>query len=166
MGVCRMNIALLIIDVQKAFIGERKGQKEYNNTFEYINETAALFRNAGKPVIIVRDIEGGNDESFQNVEELIVQDSDIEILKSFGNSFWKTNLEDILNEKNVDFIVLCGNAAEYCVLATYNGAIERGFGAAMLQHGIFACNPSGLMDIYNNRSLISYEVISYMLSGQ
>ncbi|MDF2547689.1 MAG: isochorismatase hydrolase [Anaerosolibacter sp.] len=160
-----MNIGLLIIDVQKAFIGHRKGEKEYHNTFEYINETATLFRKAGKSVIIVRDIEGGNDDTYQNVEELIVEDSDIEVLKEFSNSFWKTNLETILKEKNVDFVVLCGNAAEYCVLATYNGAIERGFGAAMLQHGIFANHTNGLVDIYNNRALISYEVISYMLDN-
>jgi nicotinamidase-related amidase len=160
-----MNIALLIIDVQEAFIGHRKGEREYNNTFEYINETAALFRKTGKTVIIIRDIEGGNDDTFQNVEELVVEDSDIEVLKVFSNSFWKTNLEEILRDKNIDFVVLCGNAAEYCILATYNGAIERDFGAAMLQHGIFANHPSGLMDIYNNRSLISYEVISYMLGN-
>ncbi|MFT9497251.1 isochorismatase family protein [Anaerosolibacter sp.] len=160
-----MNIGLLIIDVQKAFIGHRKGEEEYHNTFEYINETATLFRKAGKSVIIVRDIEGGNDDTYQNVEELIVEDSDIEVLKEFSNSFWKTNLETILKEKNVDFVVLCGNAAEYCVLATYNGAIERGFGAAMLQHGIFANHTNGLVHIYNNRALISYEVISYMLNN-
>lgn len=161
-----MNIALLIIDVQKAFISHRKGEKEYNDTFEYINETSSLFRKAGKPVIIVRDIEGGNDDTFQNVEELVVQDGDIEVLKVYSNSFWKTNLEEILKEKNIDFVVICGNAAEYCILATYNGAIERNFGAAMLQHGIFANHPSGLIDIYNNRSLVSYGVISYMLGNQ
>ena len=158
-----MNMAFLIIDVQEAFIGHRKGEREYENTFEYINETAKLFREASRPVIIVRDIESGDDESFQNVEELIVEDNDTEILKKFSNSFWKTNLEETLKEKNIDFVVLCGNAAEFCVLATYNGANERGFGAAMLQNGIFAEHPNGLIDIFNNRALISHEVISYML---
>jgi len=161
-----MNMALLIIDVQEAFIGNQKGEQGYHTTFEYINETAALFRNAGKPVIIVRDIEGGDDDRFQNVEELLVKNSDIEVLKEFSNSFWKTNLEEILKERNIDFVVICGNAAEYCVLATYNGALERNFGAAMLQHGVFAKHPNGLLDIYNNRSLVSYEVISYMLSNK
>lgn len=160
-----MNIALLIIDVQEAFIGHRKEEQEYHNTFEYINETAKLFRKASKPVIVIRDIEGGNDSTFENVEELVSKDSDIEVLKTFSNSFWRTNLEEILKEKEVDFVVLCGNAAEYCVLATYNGALERDFGAAMLQHGIFACHQESLMNIYNNRALISYEVIEYMLNN-
>jgi nicotinamidase-related amidase len=158
-----VNIALLIIDVQKAFIGNRKGEQEYYNALEYINETAKLFRKADKPVIIVRGISEGDDESFQNVEELIVQDSDTEVLKTYSNSFRKTNLEAILKEKNIDFVVLCGSAAEYCVLATYNGAVERDFGAAMLQHGILVNYPNGLIDIFQNRSLISYDVISYML---
>lgn len=160
-----MNIALLIIDVQEAFIGHRKGEKEYHHTFEYINETAALFRKAGRPVIIVRDIEGGSDDAFRNVGDLNVRENDTEVLKVFSNSFWKTNLEEILKEKNIDFVVLCGYAAEYCILATYNGAIERGFGAAMLQHGIFASRPEGLSDIYHNRPLISFQVISYVLGN-
>lgn len=160
-----MNIAFLIIDVQEEFIGHRKDQQEYLQTFEYINETASLFRKAGRPVVVIRDIEGGEGEEYNNVEELIVEDTDIEILKKFGNSFWKTDLEERLKEKNVDFVVICGNAAEHCVLATYNGARERGFGAAMLQHGIFASSDTGLMDIYNNRALISYEVITYMLEN-
>lgn len=158
-----MNIALLIIDVQKAYIGHRKGEKQYEDTFEYINETAKLFRQSQKPVIVVRDIEGGDRAEFANVEELQVEKSDIEVLKTFSNSFWRTNLEQILKEKKVDFVVICGSAAEYCVLATYNGALEREFGAAMLQHGIFANHPESLIDIYNNRALISYGVISYML---
>lgn len=158
-----MNVAFLIIDVQEAFLGHRKGTQEYINTLEYINETAALFRKAGKTVVIVRDIKEGSGEAFKNVEALKVEDSDIEILKVSGNSFWKTDLEEILKTKGVDFVVLCGNAAEYCVLATYYGAKERGFGAAMLQHGIFAVHAIGLVDLYNNRSLISYEVISHML---
>lgn len=160
-----MNMALVVIDVQEAYIGHRRGEREYSDTFEYINETATLFRKAGKPVIIVRDIESGDGDAYQNVKELVVQDKDPEVLKTFNNSFWKTNLEEILREKNVDFVVLCGNAAEFCVLATYNGARERGFGAAMLQHGIFASRPEGLLDIYNNRPLISYGVISYLLSN-
>lgn len=158
-----MNVALLIIDVQKEFIGHLNKEKVFIDTMEYINETAELFREAKKPVIIIRDIEGGDSEDRQNLDELIVQDSDVEILKIYSNSFWKTDLEGILRDKSIDFVVISGNAAEYCVLATYNGAKERGFGAAMLQHGIFAKHKGGLLDIYNNRSMISYEVISYIL---
>ena len=159
-----MNIALLIIDVQKAFISHRKGQEEYNRTFDYINHTAFLFREKNKPVIVIRDLADGDDENYQNADELATDEKYIEVIKYYGNGFWKTDLEEILKNLEVDFVVLCGNAAEYCVLATYNGAIERGFGAAMLQNGIFAASRTGLEDSAFNRSVISHQVISYILS--
>jgi len=63
----------------------------------------------------------------------------------------------------IDFLVLCGNAAEFCVLATYNGAVERGFKAAILQNGVFAASETGLKDLADNRPLISYPVVQYIL---
>jgi len=157
-----MNIALLIIDVQKAYIDDKKGTTLYDTNFEYINETAKLFRENGKPIIVVRDLEGGDGAEYKNVDELITEKSDREVIKYYSNSFWKTDLENILKELNIDFVVLCGNAAEYCVLATYNGALERDFGAAMLQNGIFAATPTGLNDIAFNRAVVSYQVLEYM----
>lgn len=159
-----MNIALLIIDVQKAFIDHRKGEEEYSRTFDYINHTAFLFRESKKPVIIIRDLSDGDDENYANADELATDEGDIEIIKYNSNSFWQTDLEETLKRLNVDFVVLCGNAAEYCVLATYNGAMERGFGAAMLQNGIFAASQTGLLDIAFNRAVISHQVISYILN--
>jgi len=158
-----MNIALLIIDVQKAFIGERKDEPLYKKTFEYINYTASLFRQSGRPVMIIRDLSEGEGKIYENVDDLVTSSSDIEFIKYYGNGFWKTELEKILKDLGVDFVVICGSAAEYCVLSTYNGAIERGFQGAMLQNGIFAETETGLKDIAFNRPVVSYQVISYML---
>jgi len=157
-----MNAALLIIDVQKAYIGHRRKERLYDMTFEYINETAKLFRESGRPVIIVRHIEEDDAEKYENADELESDESDIAIIKRYGNSFWKTDLEKILKDLDVDFVVLCGNAAEFCVLATYNGALERDFGAAMLQNGIFAASEIGLNDIAFNRPAVAYEVLEYI----
>lgn len=158
-----MNIALLVIDVQKAFIEERKNEAIYLDTLSYINAASALFRVHQKPVFIIRDIEEGDDEFHQNVDELITDQNDIEILKTYSNSFWKTELDEKLKEKKIDFLVLCGNAAEYCVLATYSGALERGYQAVILQHGVFARYHEGLLDLYRNRPLISYTALKYLL---
>jgi nicotinamidase-related amidase len=159
-----MNIALLVIDVQKAFLKKQEGTENYESIMEHINATSSLFRKTGHPVFIIRDIEDGNDEDHRIVKDLMTGSGDREVLKMYSNSFWKTNLEDQLKEKKIDFLVLCGNAAEYCVLATFNGAIERGFQAVMLQNGVFAQHPQGLMDLFQNRPLISYTAIRYLLS--
>ncbi|PKK97897.1 MAG: isochorismatase [Tenericutes bacterium HGW-Tenericutes-2] len=157
-----MNIALLIIDVQKAFLAVRKNTKEYNDTLAYINATSTVLRKAGMPVFIIRNVSEGNDESFNVPDELKVCDKDIDLIKHYSNSFWKTDLEEQLRKRNVDFVVVCGTAAEHCVLSTYNGARERGFRGAILQNGVFADSPNGLLDLFYNRPLISYSVISYM----
>lgn len=161
-----MNMALLIIDVQKAFLEDRKNSKEYNDTLAYINATSNLFRKKEYPVFIIRDLSEGNDESFNVLDELTVNEKDIDLIKHYSNSFWKTNLEEKLKEKNVDFVVICGTAAEHCVLSTYNGARERGFKGAILQNGVFADSPNGLLDLFYNRPLISYSAISYMLEKE
>ena len=158
-----MNIALLIIDLQKAFLNDKKDSKAYRDTLMYINATASLFRKANQSVFIIRDLFEGDDETYQTVEELKRGSQDIDLIKKHSNSFWKTDLEEKLKEKEIDFVVICGTAAEHCVLATHNGAIERGFGSAILQNGVFADYQEGIIDLYNNRQLISYAVISYML---
>lgn len=159
-----MNIAFVIIDVQKAFVGHLKSEKIYEDTLAFINATSAQFRKANQPVIIVRDIEEGDDETFQNVDELMVDTKDIELTKTFNNSFWKTDLEKILKDKHIDFLVIAGNAAEHCITATFFGARERGFKVAMLQHGIFADREESLISIYYDRPLISYTVIQALLN--
>lgn len=158
-----MNIALVIIDVQEAFIGHRREEKEFRDTFEYINYTANLFRKAGKPVFIVRDIADGTGSEYANVPELEVEASDIEVLKTYNNSFWKTDLEKLLRDCSIDFLVLCGNAEEYCVSATYNGAAEREFGAALLQKGVFAASSTGIPDMLYNKNLVAYNVLEKIL---
>lgn len=158
-----MNIALLIIDVQKAFVGDRKGLQVYDDTLAYINATSSLFRKSNHPVFVIRDIEEGDGEEYLNVDELVVDPHDTEILKLNNNSFWNTELESKLKNQHIDTVVLCGNAAEHCVIATYFGAKERGFTPLMLQHGIFAVHEESLIDIYKNRPLISYTALTRML---
>ncbi len=82
-----MNIALLIIDVQKAFLNERKGSKVYHDTLMYINATASLFRKANQSVFIIRDLFEGDDETYQTVDELKRGTQDIDLIKKYSNSF-------------------------------------------------------------------------------
>jgi nicotinamidase-related amidase len=158
-----MGIALLVIDVQKEYMTEHIGTKVYEHTMIYINETMKLFRGANCPVIIVRDISEGDGPEYALVDELKREPSDIEVLKLKGNAFWETHLDQILKDKGITHVVLSGTAAEHCVLATYNGALERGYRPMMLQHGVFATHERGLMDLYWNRPLVSYSALSYMV---
>lgn len=158
-----MGLALLIIDVQKEYMKEHLGTKVFEETLLYINATAKLFRQENLPVIKVKDISEGDGPEYDFIDELDKHPNDIEIQKTKGNAFWKTNLDDLLKEKQVSYVVLSGTAAEHCVLATYNGAAERGYRPMMLQHGVFATHERGLLDLFWNRPLVSYTALTYMV---
>jgi nicotinamidase-related amidase len=163
-----MNIALLIIDMQKEFIEYDDSKKSLQNALEYINETSDIFRKAGKPVIVIQDEESGNgigSEGYDLIEELNMVDTDIRISKLYSNGFWKTDLEDVLKDLNIEFVVLCGFAAENCVQFTLNGAIERGFNASLLQFGIASRDERQVEMIHNKRPVISIEALEYFLKN-
>lgn len=41
-----MTMALLIVDVQEAFVGDRRGTKSFDKIMDHINYSASLFRTA------------------------------------------------------------------------------------------------------------------------
>jgi len=97
------------------------------------------------------------------VDDLIVSDSDFFVQKSFSNAFWETELDSILKREGVDCVVISGFAAEYCVLFTYNGAVERGYNAFLLQNGIAGFSDDEIRRIQLLRSVVSYDALEYFL---
>jgi nicotinamidase-related amidase len=129
---------------------------------------AELFRKKGCPVIIIQDreaAEGPGSKGFENIESLKISETDLNVYKDYSNAFWKTDLEDLLKTQNIEFLVLSGFAAEYCVLFTLNGAEERGFGASLLQHGVAGTTIEAVRQIHQIRPTISLEAIDFILKG-
>jgi nicotinamidase-related amidase len=161
-----MSAALLIIDMQNALREETRCKDEFGEAVEYINATAALFRKKGLPVVLVQDTEiaeGPGSAGFEVVPAIERGAADIVVHKEYSNAFWKTDLENILREKGVEFVVCSGFAAEHCVLFTYNGAVERGFKAAVLQRGIAGYDAGRIRDTQLVRPAISYQALKYFI---
>lgn len=161
-----MSIALLIIDMQKGCKKDTGAQEEFNEALMYINETSRMFRENGKDVIVIQDVEVGNgpgSEEFEVVDELVVAESDHIIHKEYNNAFWKTELDEYLRKKKIEFLVLCGFAAEYCVLFTLNGAIERGYNAVLLQKGVAGIDRDEIKAMQLRRPVISYQALEYII---
>ncbi|GIO37354.1 MULTISPECIES: isochorismatase family protein [Paenibacillus] len=163
-----MNPALLIIDLQEGHIPGPRKRGEVEEVCMYINYVSSLFRDAGKPIVVIQDIEveGGIDsEDFAVIPEIELTGGELILHKEWSNAFWKTNLEDVLRQEGVDFVIVCGFAAEHCVTFTYNGAKERGFGAAYLQNGLLGEHPNAVQAVTEVRPLISYPVIASILKS-
>ena len=163
-----MKLAFIIIDMQKQFSEELNLDRGLANALEHINYVAALAREHHQKVVIVKDVEGfkdKNDARLDFIQEVKVQKDDIVIKKEYSNAFWKTGLEETLKEQGIDFVVLSGFAAEHCVLATYLGAKERGYTAAILQNGIVSTKPEVIGATYRDREIVSYSTLEYLFKA-
>ncbi|WP_235426962.1 cysteine hydrolase family protein [Cohnella kolymensis] len=99
------------------------------------------------------------------IPQIEVDAKDIVVKKEFSNAFWHTELEQILNGNGVELAIIAGFAAEQCVLFTYNGALERGFKAVMLQNGIISSKDDVIHTTYRDRDLISDPVIAFLVGA-
>lgn len=163
-----MNVAFMIIDMQKQFRDEICLDTNFPNVIEHINYVADLVRKHHQKVILVKDVEGfkdGNDPGLDFIEEVNIAKEDIVIKKEYSNAFWKTGLEEILIEHNIDFIAISGFAAEHCVLGTFLGAKERGYTAAILQNGIVSTKPDVIGATYRDREIVSYSTLEYLIKA-
>lgn len=135
-----MNAALLVIDLQKGFLKNYPCYPPLDQTLEYINASIDVFKSKGKPVILIKDLDAKNENwesPYDLIDGLALNESDCHLIeKSYSNSFWKTGLEDLLKKLDVKYPVITGSAAEYCIYATYNGALERGFHPLIIKSGI------------------------------
>ncbi|GAU79309.1 cysteine hydrolase family protein [Fusibacter sp. 3D3] len=159
------KVAFLIVDMQNNVKESTPCKATFEKAVEYINEISQFFRQKNLPVIIIQDVEAGGAETegFKCVAELVVSDTDFFVHKSYSNAFWKTELDTLLKNAGVDCTVISGFAAEHCVLFTYNGAIERGYDAFLLQNGIAGFDDDEIKRIQLLRSVISYEALEYFL---
>ncbi|OPA73721.1 isochorismatase [Paenibacillus selenitireducens] len=162
-----MKLALLVIDMQNVFLQEDKDRYNVGTACEYINHVAGLLREHGHVVIHVQDVEDAGtvtEEELDFIPEIYLDQRDLRLTKEKSNAFWDTQLERILVEQGVGLVVVAGFAAEHCVLFTYNGAMERGFKAAILQKGIVSSQPEAITATYRDRHVVSYPVIDYLVN--
>lgn len=160
-----MKIGLLIIDVQEVHL-RKVEQKAIDQACEFINYVSELLRSKDHTVIHIQDIEGmqpSDEEKFKIIPGIEIKETDLRVTKEYSNAFWKTDLEQIVLEQGIDLLILSGYAAEHCVLFTYNGAMERGFKAVLLQDGILSSKSDVIPATYRDRKLISYPVIEALV---
>jgi nicotinamidase-related amidase len=155
-----MKPALLIIDLQKEFYGERT-KKLYDSACYFINLTIPLFRNKQFPIIWIQH----SDESegiipgsvdFEFVDCLKPEINDYRIQKKYNDSFNKTDLKEIIKKENIDTTIISGFCAEYCIISTYIGALNNDLVPILLRNGLASGNENNkkyIEDTYNSVSL-------------
>jgi nicotinamidase-related amidase len=165
-----MNIALFVIDMQKAFFAN-DSKKSMEKAVEYINYTVDLFRENNLNIIWIQDEdeEDGNisgTEGFEIIDLLKQKDSEKRIVKHYGNSFNKTELREYLINEKIDTIIITGYCAEYCVLSTYRGALDLDLTPIILKNAIASGNKENITFVESISEIITIGVLEKIIKGK
>jgi nicotinamidase-related amidase len=134
--------ALLVIDVQKAFVPMVE-EREKEIAVYMINEYIRMFRKNGYPIIFV--LHSAEEyglvpgvPQYEFIDEIPIMEGDIKVTKTYGNAFTKTDLDKILKEKGTNTLFLCGLSSVGCVLATWFGAKDYDYSAFLLKNALMS----------------------------
>ncbi|WP_214321842.1 cysteine hydrolase family protein [Nonomuraea sediminis] len=129
----RPNTALLVIDVQN---GVMAGAHNRDGVIANISTLLGKARAENVPVLWVQHSDEhlplGSD-TWQYVPELVRDDSEPLVHKTYLDSFEDTDLEARLAERGVGHLVVAGAQTDACIRSTLHGAIVRGYDATLVQ---------------------------------
>ncbi|MGK9044337.1 cysteine hydrolase family protein [Mammaliicoccus vitulinus] len=160
-----MNTALIIIDIQKDYFPNGKNP---------LSNPEAAANNAQKVLTWFRSNHSENifhiqhiapDESFgffvPNTEGIEIHDAvkpkddETIINKQLPNAFVNTELQEKLQEKNIDHVVVVGMMTHMCVDATVRAAADLGYKVTLIED---ACASS---ELTYNEHVIDAEDVHY-----
>ncbi len=135
-----MKSAVLIIDVQRGLFEPAPQPYEANALIERINRLTDRARKAEAPVIFIQHEAAAGVLAFQSegwplAAGLEVNERDARVRKKTPDSFLRTNLYELLAEKGVDDLVICGYASEFCVDTTTRRAAALGYTVRLVADG-------------------------------
>jgi len=127
-----MRQALLIIDVQRGLFDPAPRPFEATVVVDRINELSTRAHAAGVPVVFVQHerpegLLAHGSESWQLEGRLIVRTGDEVIRKTTPDSFHRTGLQELLSQRDISQLVVCGYASEFCVDTTVRRAAAMGY---------------------------------------
>jgi nicotinamidase-related amidase len=134
--------ALLVIDIQNEYLPVMD-QKDVKPGMEAIHTVIGIFRKYQYPVIRVHHTQIGQGpapgtEAFEFPKTVPVTVDDPQIIKNYPSAFTKTSLDSLLKARGCNTVYLCGLSAVGCVLATYFGAMDRGYDTYMVRDAIIS----------------------------
>jgi len=164
------SIALLIIDMQNDYFED--GKNTLANTQEALanaEDILARFRAGGLPVIHVQHMcsPGAgfflpNTWGIEIHEKLTPRNNETVILKRSPSSFIGTELKELLTEKGINRLVICGMQTNVCVQATTKDAKQFGYKITLLED---ACAAKSL-EIHKNTIEVLHEFATVIKTSQ
>lgn len=136
-----MKKGLVIIDVQKDyFTGGRWELDQADLALEHIKELIRAFRARKMPVIYIQHISPKGAAFFEEGTDgteihpaIAPKENDVIVIKHYPNSFFETNLQAALEEKNINELYICGMMSHMCVDTTVRSAKDHGYSVTVFE---------------------------------
>jgi nicotinamidase-related amidase len=130
-----MTKALLVIDVQQSFVQRDTWQAVSNpDIVQDVTQLVDAARHNGDLVVWILHSEPGSKTVFDPVnghvrllDGLTPAEGEPELTKTSRNAFTTTNLQQLLTEKGIRELVVCGIQTEQCCETTARVAADLGF---------------------------------------
>jgi nicotinamidase-related amidase len=165
-----MKLALLIIDMQKAWYDE-ESKDSMDSAAEYIEEISNRFRDYNLPIYWIYDVDEEDGSApglpdFGFIDSLEVPSNEVKIHKNYGNAFNKTNLGEQLAKEGVDTVIITGFSAAHCVLSTYRGALDLDLTPILIRGAVASADPEQLLMVEKISNLMTYVPLIKLLEAQ
>jgi len=161
-----MKPALLVIDFQKQFL-PMMSKEDQQQTLDMMNWSIRVFRKYGFPVIRIyhtSDKWGPKPDApgFAFHDSLKVEQTDPKVVKTYASAFNKTALNNLLREKGINTLFLCGLSSVGCVLATYMDACNYDYEAFLIKDAILGPDAQYTNQIESIFNALDLNTINYM----
>jgi nicotinamidase-related amidase len=128
----RPNTALLVIDVQNGVVANAYHR---DTVIANIRTLIGKARAQNAPVIWIQhssaELPRGS-HPWEYVPELVRDDTEPLVHKTYGDSFEDTDLEPRLAERGIGRLVIAGAQTDACIRSTLHGALVRGYDATLV----------------------------------
>lgn len=125
-----LSDALLVIDIQNGVV---KGEHSVANLaflIDQVNKRIKQYTETNKEIIYIQHCDKDlveNSVEWEIINEIEKNDEGIYMNKAHANSYVDTDLQHILEVRNIKSIEICGAQTEYCIDATIKFSHGLGF---------------------------------------
>ena len=152
-GFIKKNPALLLVDIQKAFLEkDYPGLIRNNENAEFIcGKILKKWRSLDLPIIHVRH-SSTNPESklhksrpgFEFNDYVTPLETEMVLTKEVNSAFIGTNLENILIKSHIDTLVIVGMTTNHCISTTVRMSGNLGFDTYLISDSTACYNTKGI----------------------
>jgi nicotinamidase-related amidase len=133
--------ALLIIDMQVGLFKEETPRFDATGVIARINQLSAILRSNGDQIIFIQH-DGNKTDSLEpgTVDWQLLPDlhqgiNDLYIRKTTCDSFFKTELDNVLKNESINEILVTGCATDFCVDTTIRSAASNTYKVVVVKDG-------------------------------